>query len=63
MYNGIFNIPKPANEPCLQYSPGTPERAELTAKLKEMLKNDFGREHYSDTGVIYGANEVEKVLR
>ena len=32
-------------------------------KLKEMLKNDFGREHYSDSGVISGANEVEKVLR
>ncbi|MHC4665439.1 MAG: L-glutamate gamma-semialdehyde dehydrogenase, partial [Planctomycetota bacterium] len=37
MFNGIFHIPQPKNEPCLQYAPGSPERAELSAKLKEML--------------------------
>ena len=37
MFNGIFHIPQPANEPCLQYKPGSSERAELTDKLKEML--------------------------
>ncbi len=38
MFNGIFHVPRPANEPCLDYAPGSPERAALSAKLKEMLK-------------------------
>ncbi|MHC4571714.1 MAG: L-glutamate gamma-semialdehyde dehydrogenase [Planctomycetota bacterium] len=37
MFNGIFHIPAPVNEPCLQYAPGSDERTELKAKLKEML--------------------------
>ncbi len=37
MFNGIFRIPQPTNEPILQYAPGSRERAELSAKLKEML--------------------------
>jgi 1-pyrroline-5-carboxylate dehydrogenase len=37
MFNGIFQIPRPMNEPALQYAPGSRERAELSAKLKEML--------------------------
>ena len=37
MFNGIFHIPAPLNEPCLQYAPGSGERVELKAKLKEML--------------------------
>ena len=41
MFNGIFRIPEPANEPCLQYAPGSPERAELTANLQEMLQTQI----------------------
>ncbi len=37
MLNGIFHVPQPANEPCLNYAPGSPERAELSGKLNEML--------------------------
>jgi 1-pyrroline-5-carboxylate dehydrogenase len=39
MFNGIFHIRKPENEPVLGYAPGTKERDELNAKLKEMLEN------------------------
>jgi 1-pyrroline-5-carboxylate dehydrogenase len=39
MFNGIFHIRKPDNEPVLSYAPGTRERAELKAVLSEMLKN------------------------
>jgi len=39
MFNGIFHIRKPENEPVLSYAPGSPERAELKAKLAEMLAN------------------------
>jgi 1-pyrroline-5-carboxylate dehydrogenase len=31
--SGIFNIPRPRNEPVLSYGPGTPERAALKAAL------------------------------
>jgi len=37
MFNGIFQIPRPRNEPGLQYAPGSGERSELKAKLKELL--------------------------
>ncbi len=39
MFNGHFHIAKPLNEPALSYAPGSPERAELQAKLQEMLDN------------------------
>ena len=37
MFNGIFRVPQPVNEPVLSYAPGTPERAELQARLQELL--------------------------
>jgi 1-pyrroline-5-carboxylate dehydrogenase len=33
---GIFTPPAPVNEPIKSYAPGTPERAELKARLKEL---------------------------
>jgi 1-pyrroline-5-carboxylate dehydrogenase len=39
MFNGIFHIPEPQNEPVLGYAPGSGERAELKSKLEEMLSN------------------------
>ena len=39
MFNGFFVIPEPQNEPVLSYAPGSPERAELKATLKDMLEN------------------------
>jgi len=38
MFNGLFHIRKPGNEPVLNYSSGSAERRELKAKLKEMLE-------------------------
>jgi 1-pyrroline-5-carboxylate dehydrogenase len=52
MFNGIFHIPQPVNEPCLQYTPGSPERAELSAKLKEMLNEQV------EIPMIIGGEEV-----
>ena len=55
MFNGIFQIPRPRNEPSLQYAPLSPERAELKAKLNDLLTNQAevpmiidGRETRSD---------------
>jgi len=39
MFNGIFHIRKPENEPVLGYTPGSKERVDLKAKLKEMISN------------------------
>lgn len=39
MFNGIFHIPEPKNEPVLGYAPGSKERAELKACLEDMLAN------------------------
>src|SRR5450756_2808579 len=39
MFNGIFHIPEPQNEHVLGYAPGSRERAELKAKLEEMLSS------------------------
>jgi len=52
MFNGIFHIPQPKNEPCLQYAPGSPERAVLTATLQEMLNQQV------DVPMIIGGEEV-----
>lgn len=55
MFTGLFKISKPGNEKILSYSPGSPERAELKAKLKEMIENPVeiplmigGKEYKSD---------------
>ena len=34
--HGIFTPPAPVNEPIKSYVPGSPERAELKARLREM---------------------------
>ncbi|MEO5826514.1 MAG: L-glutamate gamma-semialdehyde dehydrogenase [Gemmatimonadales bacterium] len=54
--NAVPNIPLPFNEPVLSYAPGSPERAELHAAIKELGGNvaDIpvvvnGREHRSGT--------------
>ena len=52
MFNGIFHIPQPVNEPCLQYAPGSPERAELSTRLLEMLNEQV------EVPMIIGGEEV-----
>ncbi|NKE60813.1 L-glutamate gamma-semialdehyde dehydrogenase [Lentzea sp. PSKA42] len=36
--DAVTQVPAPVNEPVLQYAPGTPERAELQARLAELQK-------------------------
>jgi len=52
MFNGIFHIPQPVNEPILQYAPGSRERAELKAELKRMLGGQV------EVPMIIGGEEV-----
>ncbi len=52
MFNGIFNVMKPFNEPVLSYAPGTGEKAELKAALKDMLGQEY------DVPMFIGGKEV-----
>ncbi|HID74591.1 MAG TPA: L-glutamate gamma-semialdehyde dehydrogenase [Planctomycetaceae bacterium] len=52
MFNGIFRVPQPVNEPVRDYAPGTPERESLKAKLKEMLDTQV------DVPMIIGGREI-----
>ena len=50
--NTIFQVPKPVNEPLLDYAPGSRERAELKAKLSGL------RSQVLDIPLIIGGKEV-----
>ncbi len=52
MFNGIFNVPQPVNEPVLSYAPGSPERAALKTQLQEMLGQQV------EVPMIIGGREV-----
>ncbi len=52
MFNGIFQIPQPVNEPALSYAPGNPERAALKAKLADFLGQQ------TEVPMIIGGKEV-----
>lgn len=52
MANNILSVPKPANEPILSYGPGSPEKAEIKAKLKQMLSEEI------EIPLLIGGKEV-----
>jgi len=52
MFNGVFHIPQPANEPVLDYAPGSPEREELRTKLNELSSTG------TDVPIIIGGEEI-----
>jgi 1-pyrroline-5-carboxylate dehydrogenase len=52
MANGIFRVPAPANEPVLEYRPGSAERDALKRTLDEMASSQV------DIPLIIGGKEV-----
>ncbi|MCZ6794866.1 MAG: L-glutamate gamma-semialdehyde dehydrogenase, partial [Planctomycetota bacterium] len=52
MFNGIFRVSRPANEPVLDYAPASPERAALKGELRNMLGQDI------EVPMIIGGEEV-----
>ncbi len=52
MSNSILRIPKPTNEPVLDYAPDSPERGSLKAKLREMLSREI------EIPLIIGGKEI-----
>ncbi len=53
MTKGFFNVPIAVNEPILSYAPGTPERRELQATLREMRSREV------ELPMIIGGKEVK----
>ncbi len=51
-FNGIRQVPPPVNEPIKSYAPGSPERAELKARLESMASERI------DIPLIIGGREV-----
>ena len=51
-FNGTRRVPPPVNEPVKSYAPGSPERAELKARLKEMAAERI------DIPLVIGGQEV-----
>jgi 1-pyrroline-5-carboxylate dehydrogenase len=49
---GIFKVPHPINEPVKSYAPGSPERASLQAKTKEMAAQKI------EIPLIIGGKEI-----
>ncbi len=70
MANAIFQVPKPINEPVLNYAPGSPEKAEVKAMLKKMKSEKWdipmyigGKEIRTDkTAEIRPPHELNHVL-
>lgn len=52
MAKGSFNVPLPKNEPIKSFAPGSPERASLQAKLKELKSQEI------DVPMYIGGEEV-----
>ncbi|HCD86341.1 MAG TPA: 1-pyrroline-5-carboxylate dehydrogenase, partial [Algoriphagus sp.] len=52
MLKGFFSVPTPVNEPVKSYAPGSPERKELQAALKE------ARSKQVDVPMYIGSEEV-----
>jgi len=53
MSNGLFNVPKPVNEPVHEYRPGSPERAALKEMIAQM------RSCEKEIPMIIGGKEVK----
>jgi 1-pyrroline-5-carboxylate dehydrogenase len=52
MFNGIFHVPQPVNEPVLEYAPGSQERQQLKTRLREMLDSQV------EVPMMIGGEEV-----
>jgi len=52
MLKGFFNVPTPHNEPIKSYTPNSPERKELQAKIKELRAQEV------DVPMYIGSEEV-----
>ena len=50
--SAVRRVPTPVNEPVKQYAPGSPERAELKARLDSMAKERV------EIPIVIGGKEI-----
>ncbi|GIU91445.1 MAG: 1-pyrroline-5-carboxylate dehydrogenase [Acidimicrobiia bacterium] len=60
MTAGAFTPPRPSNEPVRSYAPGTPERASLQEKLRELEKNTIEAPCYVDGRPVHTGKTFER---
>lgn len=53
MSNAYFEVPEPINEAILSYAPGSPEKAALKAKMKEMKSQQL------EISLVIGGKEIK----
>jgi len=58
MLKGFFNVPLPINEPVKSYAPGSPERKELQAMLKELRSKEIDIPMYIDGKEVRSGTKV-----
>lgn len=58
MPKGIYKVPTPKNEPVKTYAPGSPERAELQAKIKELRSKEIEVPNYIGGKEVYTSKKV-----
>src|SRR3954452_21653748 len=58
MPKGIFKVPTPMNEPIKNYAPGSAERRELQAMLKELRSKELDIPMYIGGKEVKSGNKV-----
>ncbi|HKJ12586.1 MAG TPA: L-glutamate gamma-semialdehyde dehydrogenase [Ornithinimicrobium sp.] len=61
--DAVTTVPEPVNEPVKQYEPGSPERAELEAALKEVAANPIELPHIIAGRPVQGEGEPMDVVQ
>ncbi|MGB3187302.1 MAG: L-glutamate gamma-semialdehyde dehydrogenase [Ornithinimicrobium sp.] len=61
--DAVTTVPHPINEPVLQYAPGSPEREELEAALKEVGANPVDLPHVINGEEVTGEGEAIDVVQ
>jgi 1-pyrroline-5-carboxylate dehydrogenase len=59
MFNGIFHVPQPVNEPIWQYAPGTPQREALARELIRQQNTPVEIPMLIDGREVYSGDRVE----
>lgn len=70
MTNGFYNVPLPKNEPVKTYAPGSPERSQVQAMIKELRSQEIeipmiigGKEVTTDRKIrIFPPHEIQHTL-
>jgi len=63
VFDAVTSVPVPANEPVKTYAPGSPERAALEARIKELAEDRADLTMTIGGKVVMGGGEVIEVVQ